>query len=185
MGIEGERSMSTTTHRSGGFCLMTSRLNIAVPIFLCIPSLAANIPTPGTQGTQLTSDQRQIVETVSTVFKAAGADDVLLFKSVTTPDFYIFDGGSRFDGDGLMALVKQLHEAGKHYEWNVTEPDVHIAGNTAWIAYINKGSITDSSGRVEQEWLESAFLQKRNGAWKIVFMQSTRVPKPQPPGDPK
>jgi hypothetical protein len=29
-----------------------------------------------------------------------------------------------------------------------------------------------------QQWLESAFLQKEEGTWKIVFMHSTRVPSP-------
>jgi ketosteroid isomerase-like protein len=61
-------------------------------------------------------------------------------------------------------------------EWNVTEPDVHISGNTAWIAYVNKGSIDDASHTVNQNWPESAFLQKEAGTWKIVFMHSTRVP---------
>ncbi len=74
-----------------------------------------------------------------------------------------------------MAFIKAQHAAGKRYEWNVTEPDVHISGNTAWIAYVNKGSITDSSGTMNQKWLESAFLQKQAGSWKIVFMHSTRV----------
>jgi hypothetical protein len=45
-----------------------------------------------------------------------------------------------------MALIKAQHAAGKRYEWNVTEPDVHISGNTAWIAYVNKGSVSDASG---------------------------------------
>ena len=75
-----------------------------------------------------------------------------------------------------MALIKAQHAAGKRYEWNVTEPDVHISGNGAWIAYVNKGSITDASGTVNQNWLESAFLEKQAGVWKIVFMHSTRVP---------
>jgi ketosteroid isomerase-like protein len=75
-----------------------------------------------------------------------------------------------------MALIKAQHVAGKRYEWKVTEPDVHISGKTAWIAYVNKGSITDASGTVNQTWLESAFLEKQAGTWKIVFMHSTRVP---------
>ena len=75
-----------------------------------------------------------------------------------------------------MTLIKAQHAAGKRYEWNVTEPDVHISGKTAWIAYANKGSITDASGTVNQNWLESAFLEKQAGLWKIVFMHSTRVP---------
>jgi ketosteroid isomerase-like protein len=113
---------------------------------------------------------------VSTIFTAARTDDVAKFNSVIAPDFYIFDGGARFNGEAIMALIKAQHAAGKRYEWNVTEPDVHISGDTAWIAYVNKGSITDASGTINQKWLESAFLQKQAGVWKIVFMHSTRVP---------
>ena len=57
---------------------------------------------------------------------------------------------------------------------------VHISGDTAWIAYVNKGSITDASGTAKQNWLESAFLEKQAGNWKIVFMHSTRVPMKLP-----
>jgi Domain of unknown function (DUF4440) len=113
----------------------------------------------------------------STIFTAARADDIAKFDSVIAPDFYIYDNGARFNGDTVMALIKQLHAAGKHYEWNVTQPDVNISGNTAWIAYVNQGSISDASSTMDQTWLESAFLQKQAGVWKIVFMHSTRVPR--------
>jgi ketosteroid isomerase-like protein len=122
------------------------------------------------------TDKAQIIDTVSTIFTAARADDVAKFDSVIAPGFYIYDGGARFNGDSIMAFIKAQHAAGKHYEWNVTEPDVHINGNTAWIAYVNQGSITDASGTQNLKWLESAFLQKQAGAWKIVFLHSTRVP---------
>jgi ketosteroid isomerase-like protein len=125
----------------------------------------------------LTTDQKKIVDTVSTIFTAARADDVAKFDSVIAPDFYIYDNGARFNGDAVMVLIKQLHAAGKHYEWNLTQPDVHISGNTAWIAYVNQGSISDASSTTDQTWLESAFLQKQGGVWKIVFMHSTRVPR--------
>jgi ketosteroid isomerase-like protein len=121
-------------------------------------------------------EAQQIVDTVSTIFTAAQTDDVAKFDSVTAPDFYLFEGGARLNGDAIMGLIKGQHLAGKRYEWNVTEPDVHISGDSAWIAYINKGSITDASGTTKQNWLESAFLEKRAGNWKIVFMHSTRVP---------
>jgi hypothetical protein len=35
--------------------------------------------------------------------------------------------------------------------------------HTAWIAYVNKGSITDASGTMNQKWWESAFLEKQAG----------------------
>jgi hypothetical protein len=135
-----------------------------------------NVTTARAQQKSITSDQRQVVDAVSTIFTAARADDVAKFDSVIAPGFYIFDGGARFNGGTIIAFIKAQHAAGKRYEWNVTEPEVHINGNAAWIAYVNKGSISDASGTVNQNWLESAFLEKQAGIWKIVFMHSTRVP---------
>jgi hypothetical protein len=135
-----------------------------------------NVTTARAQQKSITSDQKQVVDAVSTIFTAARADDVAKFDSVIAPGFYIFDGGARFNGDTIMAFIKAQHAAGKRYEWNLTGPEVHIHGNTAWIAYVNKGSISDASGTVNQNWLESAFLEKQAGIWKIVFMHSTRVP---------
>ena len=154
---------------------MSSQLPIALAVTFAL-IFSPNVSTVRAQQTSLTSDQKQVVDTVSTIFTAARADDVAKFDSVIAPGFYIFDGGARFNGDTIMALIKAQHAAGKRYEWNVTEPDVHINGNTAWIAYVNKGSISDASGTVNQNWLESAFLEKQAGTWKIVFMHSTRVP---------
>jgi len=154
---------------------MSSQLPIALAVTFAL-IFSPNISTARAQQKSLTFDQKQVVDTVSTIFTAARADDVAKFDSVIASDFYIFDGGARFNGDSIMAFIKAQHAAGKHYEWNVTEPDVHISGNTAWIAYVNKGSISDASGTVNQNWLESAFLEKQAGTWKIVFMHSTRVP---------
>jgi ketosteroid isomerase-like protein len=154
---------------------MSSRLPVRLAVTFAL-IFSPNVPTARAQQMSLTSDQKQVVDTVSAIFVAARADDVAKFDSVIASDFYIFDGGARFNGDSIMALIRAQHAAGKRYEWNVTEPDVHILGNTAWIAYVNKGSITDASGTVDQNWLESAFLEKQAGTWKIVFMHSTRVP---------
>jgi hypothetical protein len=154
---------------------MSSQLPIALAVTLAL-IFSPNVTTVKAQQKSLTSDQKQVVDTVNTIFTAARADDVAKFDSVIAPGFYIFDVGARFNGDTIMASIKALHAAGKRYEWNVTEPDVHITGNTAWIAYVNKGSISDASGTLNQNWLESAFLEKQAGTWKIVFMHSTRVP---------
>jgi hypothetical protein len=155
---------------------MSSRLHLALTTTALALILSAYPVTARAQQNLVTADKAQIIDIVSTIFTAAKADDVAKFDSVIASDFYIYDGGARFNGDSVMALIKAQHAAGKRYEWNVTEPDVHISGETAWIAYVNKGSITDASGTVNQKWLESAFLEKQAGNWKIVFMHSTRVP---------
>lgn len=154
---------------------MSPQRRIAL-VAIALALFSANISTAVAQEKLLTTDQMQIVSTVSMIFTAARTDDVAMFDSVIASDFYIYDGGVRFNGDAIMAFIKAQHDAGKRYEWNVTEPDVHINGNTAWISYVNRGSITDASGTMKQQWLESAFLQKQGDMWKIVFMHSTRVP---------
>ncbi len=163
---------------------MFSKIRIVSTAIAFTLLFSLNASTVSAQQKALTADQTKIVDTVDTIFTAARTDDIAKFDSVVAPGFYIFDGGLRFNGDSIMAFIKTQHEAGKHYEWNVTEPDVHISGHTAWIAYTNKGSVSDSSGTRNQSWLESAFLEKQAGVWKVVFMQSTRVTvaAPENPG---
>jgi ketosteroid isomerase-like protein len=158
---------------------MSSQLPIALAVtFILI--FSPSVFTARAQRKPLTSDQRQVVKTVSTIFSAASAEDIAKFDSVIAPDFYIFANGTRFNGDAIMGAIKAQHAAGKCYDEHVTDPDIHISGNIAWIAYVNKGSITDASSTVSQNWLESAFLEKQAGTWRIVFMHSTRVPMATP-----
>ena len=116
-----------------------------------------------------------MVETVKAVFAAAGADDLGKFHSVTTKDFYAYDNGMRFDGDALMDAIKKQHAAGYVYEWNVTQPEVHVAGNLAWITYVNQGAVKKPEGTEKLTWLESMVLEKKDGKWRIHFVHSTRA----------
>jgi hypothetical protein len=127
----------------------------------------------------LKGDQSRIVDRVNSMFPALQTGDDAKLNSILAPDFYMFDGGRRFNGKGILAQIKTVQDSGRRFEWSVTEPDVHISGNSAWIAYVNLGSITGASGSLTQEWLESAFLERQAGLWKIRFVHSTRVPKPQ------
>ncbi len=121
------------------------------------------------------NDQNKAVETVRKMFVALTNDDVDLFKSVTSTDFYAFDVGKRFNGDELVQLVENAHASGKVYAWEVTDPEIHIDGKTAWVTYVNRGSIKDAASMKELSWLESAVLRKEKGVWRIHFFHSTRV----------
>lgn len=148
-------------------------------IYFLVLALALAVPSTA-QLKSLSTEQGRVVDTVKSLFVAAKADDFAKFNSMIVPGYYMFDGGTRFDGDAIMKLIQESHSKGIRYDWTVTDPDVHISGNTAWIAYVNQGSITDAQGNVtKMNWLESGFLEKRDGAWKLVFFHSTRVAKPQ------
>ena len=124
------------------------------------------------------TDAPQIIDAVKTMFAAATKDDLALFHSVTTPDFYAYDGGKRFDGDELMNLIKQTHEAGTFLVWSVNDPEVHVDCGTAWITYVNKGSVQNAKGITGITWLESLVFEKKEGKWRAHFLHSTRVPQP-------
>ena len=121
-----------------------------------------------------------MVQVVNYLFAALQDNDSAKLHSIVTHDFYIFDNGVRLDADSALAMINKLKAAGKQFTWNVTEPDVHIQGDFAWIAYVNHGSIKEGSVTQDQKWLESAVLEKQNATWKIVFVQSTRVPPAAP-----
>jgi ketosteroid isomerase-like protein len=144
---------------------------IAIPAVLLLPLCAdAQLKT-------VADDRAEAVQTVRAFFNALEAGNDTQFMSVVTPDFYSFEGGARFSGQEILSFIKAQRAAGRSYQWNVSEADVHVTGTHAWIAYLNKGSITDSSGTINQKWLESAFLEKQGDGWKIAFLHSTRVPK--------
>ena len=102
-------------------------------------SAARGIDSSGCQAS--TADEAQVVGTIRTMYTAAATDDLTLFHSVITADFYAFDGGKRFDGDALLNMVKAQHAAGNLYVWNVTEPEVHVTCALAWITCVNRGSL--------------------------------------------
>jgi hypothetical protein len=144
---------------------------IANVVFLCGATHAQT-----TACTTNAADKEKVANTMRQMYVAATNDDMTLFHHVAATDFYAFDGGHRFTGDALMELIQSAHKAGKHYVWTVNEPEVRLACNDALITYVNRGSLQDESGTKDLTWLESAFLHKEAGAWKIQFFHSTRVP---------
>ena len=125
---------------------------------------------------QAITEQEKVVEAMRLMYVAATNDDMGQFRAVTSPHFYTFDGGKRMTGDQLMGFIKDAHAAGKVYVWEVTEPEVYVDGKTAWITYVNRGSLQDATGRKDLTWLESAVLRKDDGTWRIHFFHSTRAP---------
>jgi len=151
------------------------KLRFTILLFLVLSGYATNAwadagsPAAG-------SDEGRVIEIMRTFYVAATNDDLEKFHSVVTRDFYSYDGGARFTGDELMALIKKAHAAGKVFVWNVSKPEVRMHGDFAWITYVNEGSVKDASGTKNVTWLESAFLRKENDGWRIEFFHSTRVP---------
>jgi hypothetical protein len=137
-------------------------------IAFCLMGSAQASPAP--------ADEEAVAQTLRLMYVALTKDDAAQLRTVTTADFYAFDGGEKLTGDELVALIKKLHAAGKTFVWTVTEPKVRIENAVSWITYLNRGSVQDAAGKKATSWLESAVLLKEAGIWRIQFFHSTRVP---------
>ena len=128
------------------------------------------------------TDRAAVVQAVQTMFVAAAKDNITLFHSVTSPNFYAFDNGKQFHGDELMVLIQQLHAQGHVFVWRVTEPKIYLDCHIAGIAEINVGSVDGKPTR----WLESGMLKKSDGKWRVEFFNSARTAEmPISPAPPK
>ena len=124
------------------------------------------------------TSQEAVAQTLRDMYAALAVDDMMRFKSIVTDDFYAFDAGRRFEGVALAQLVIDAHKAGRQFAWTVNDPDVRLHGDSAWIAYVNTGSVGDALKATLVTWLESAMLRFEHGRWRIAFFHSSRA---QPP----
>jgi len=109
------------------------------------------------------------------LFAALENGDQATFNAVTTPDFRAFEGGKVFDRESLMSLIQQVHKAGKHYRWSITDERVEQDQRVAVINYVNKGVISDSGTDESVTWLEVATFLATPDGWKINFLSSQRA----------
>ena len=115
------------------------------------------------------------------MFDAAAAGQWALAKAHFTQDAYLFDGGARYDPDGILNVVRDGKQKGAAYIWKVTDPNVRFFCDTASIAYVNRGGITKDRHTTPVIWLESMMLKAAGGHWLIEFLHSTRAVSPTPP----
>lgn len=152
-------------------------------LFLMLLSTSAGVRAQGEKPQMNSSiESTAVTDTIRAVLSAATSDDMEKFRSLISPGFYAFDNGTRYDGDTLMQTAISAHAKGMKIVWNVTEPDVHIYGDHAWIAYKNVGSIqlTANAAPTPMIWLESAYLERHSTSWKILFLQSSRAAASSP-----
>ena len=120
-----------------------------------------------------------IGETLREMYAAAAVDDLEALEAILDDGFYAYDLGKRFDGLALMELIKQAHAGGSQFVWTVQDVESHVLGDWAWIAYVNRGSVSDGKTVTPVTWLESAVLRQDGARWRIRFFHSTRAPAPE------
>ena len=120
-------------------------------------------------------DTDPVAETLREMYAAATADDLEALRAIFDDGFYAYDLGKRYDGLALAELLKQAHAAGRQFIWTVQDVDSQVLGDWAWLAYVNRGSVSDGQTVTPVTWLESAVLRHDGSRWRIRFFHSTRA----------
>jgi hypothetical protein len=121
------------------------------------------------------NEEQQIIDTVAVLLAAAKANDYATFDACASPGFFVHENGERLDAKGVFHLIVNAQRDGAVFEWNICDPIVHVNGNLASIAYLNRGSVTRNGEREPVTWLETATLTRTHGAWRVEFMSSMRA----------
>lgn len=142
--------------------------------------IAMSMMAPGVAGAACPSARvDDLGAVVGAMYGAISAGDAAKARTFMDPGFYIFEGGVRMDAAQILGLMDTVRARGLTYSWSPGAPDGRVSCTEGWIAYVNRGSITDAAGVKPASWLESAALHYDGVSWKILFMHSTRAPDPK------
>jgi Domain of unknown function (DUF4440) len=157
-------------------CIQKTCSAFALTATMLLPQIASSQQRKVCSATD--ADKPEITKTIEGIFDAGMTNNLAAFDSLIAPNFYMYDGGKRYDGDALMRTLIDMKQHGYKYIWSVQDPSIEIDCNTAWVAYVNKGSTTTPDGiKKDRTWLESAVLVKQNGLWLVRFFHSTPAPE--------
>ena len=99
-----------------------------------------------------------------------------------TDDFLIFEMGEVFTWRSLRCFTKRATQTGSASTGNLRVSGQCVSGQAAHISYVNEGEFiypdpANPEGRLRERnrWLESVYLVKQDGRFKIKFLQSDNV----------
>jgi hypothetical protein len=130
--------------------------------------------TPGLSYAQNSVDEQSLVNnTLKALFEALSDLSFEQVKKNTTADFMVLENGEIWNLDTMASKINQLKPL-KPVRINAIKfLRTEIHNNTAWVAYENRADITINGQKTIKEWLESAFLVKQVGEWKVSMLHST------------
>lgn len=132
---------------------------------------------PNTQ-LPLHEEQACVNQAITRFFDGITALDMQTIGQYATKDLLVLENGIVWDLDTFAGNINGLKAVTisrvNHLDFIRTE----ITGDTAWTIYNNAADITINNEEMHMRWLESAYLVKEEGEWKIRVLHSTMLKPP-------
>ena len=125
--------------------------------------------------------EQQIIQTMERFFEVLDVDNYEqnLLEEVVTEDFKIFEAGEVMDIERFHAFVTHVDPNVaplSETSWTLSEFDISLDNDSAHVSYINRGIFKHGDEMTAKlRWMESAYLIKQTGGYKIRFLNSNVV----------
>lgn len=123
--------------------------------------------------------ESEVIRTIEGFFEALDAenDNPDLLDAYTTSDFIIYEAGQKMDRGQFKAFVQGA--SADETDWEFSDFRISTEGNSAHASFFNRGNFVVQQDsvrmRLQIQWLESAYLVKKNDSLKIKFYFSDNI----------
>ena len=123
--------------------------------------------------------EAEVVRTIEGFFEALDAENTNpdLLDAYVTPDFIIYEAGQKMDREQFKAFVQGA--SADETDWELSDFRISTEGNSAHASFFNRGNFVVQQDsvrmRLQIQWLESAYLVKKNDSLKIKFYFSDNI----------
>ncbi|WP_437727023.1 nuclear transport factor 2 family protein [Sorangium sp. So ce861] len=105
-------------------------------------------------------------------FDCVTRKDFARMKTLTTPDFVIYENGKIVDNDGMIEIIKGSPIAKATFSLDDVRIDVDASSGS--MIYVNHGKfVSNDASTITRDFLESAVFKKVGNEWKLRFVHST------------
>jgi hypothetical protein len=141
-----------------------------------VSSVAVACHAPASHSMVSPSSETAMLERIvaDSFYAAIGERDVARLGRIATAEFALVENDTVIRIDRFLAIVTSLPTTLK-IRYALANFDTRIEGHVAWTTFYNTGTITRRDTTFQREWLETAILVRRNGAWRIDRLQSCEL----------
>ena len=125
--------------------------------------------------------EQQVIQTMEHFFEVLDVDNYerKLLEEVVTKDFKIFEAGEVMDIERFHAFVTHVDPNVaplSETSWTLSNFDISLDKDSAHVNYINRGMFKHGDEMTAKlHWMESAYLIRQTGGYKIKFLNSNVV----------
>jgi ketosteroid isomerase-like protein len=141
--------------------------------------LALSLLVAGGAGAQTAPDAAALTGLLKEFLAGASRNDAAMHERFWAPDLiYTSSAGRRMGKPEILAGVRQPPPAGGEPATTYTAEDVRIQqyGDTAIVAFRLVGTTTKEGKAEVASYLNTGTFLRREGQWRAVAWQATRVP---------